>query len=64
MEQPEDTDERCALGKRMMEQIYYSMALYIIETAKDVYKLSDEQVRALKDVFARPNDYHVVFRPD
>ena len=45
----------------MMETIWYSTALYMIQLAKEVYQLNDEQVAALKDVYAKPNDYYVCF---
>lgn len=45
----------------MMETIWYSTALYMIQLAKEVYQLNDEQVAALKDIYAKPNDYYVCF---
>lgn len=48
----------------MMEAVWYNTALYMIQLAKEVYQLNDEQVSALKDVYARPNDYYVRFRDE
>lgn len=55
------TDERIERGRKMMETVWYSTALYMIQLAKEVYQLNDEQVAALKDIYAKPNDYYVRF---
>ena len=55
------TDERIERGRKMMETVWYNTALYMIQLAKEVYQLNDEQVAALKDIYAKPNDYYVRF---
>jgi predicted methyltransferase len=60
----DERDERIEKGRKIMEAVWYNTALYMIQLAKEVYQLNDEQVSALKDVYARPNDYYVRFRDE
>lgn len=52
-------DLRTQLGLSVIQQTWYNTALMVINLAKEVYELDDEQVSALKDIYARPNDYFV-----
>jgi len=52
--------ERSIIGKDLLESIWYNVALRILDLAKNVYSLDSDQHKALKEVFAKPNDYVVI----
>jgi hypothetical protein len=47
-------------GQKLLERIWYGVAIQIVELAVHVYDLSADQKDALKSVFLKPNDYYVV----
>lgn len=55
MEQSEEEKE----GLEMIESMWYSLAVKIVKLAIEIYKLDEEQAKALKEVFLKPNDYTV-----
>ncbi len=57
MEQSEEEKE----GLEMIESMWYSLAVKIVKLAIEVYHLDEEQAKALKEVFLKPNDYTVRF---
>jgi hypothetical protein len=48
-------------GVEIIESIWFITALKIVDLAINVYKLDEEQARALKDVFLKQNNYYVDF---
>ena len=57
-------DSRVNEGVEMIQSIWYGTAIQIVTMAIRVYKLNDEQAKALKEVYLRPNDYQVYLRRD
>lgn len=47
-------------GQKLLERIWYGVAIQIVDLAVQVYGLSADQKDALKSVFLKPNDYYVV----
>jgi hypothetical protein len=46
-------------GIDMIESIWYLLAISIVEMAVKTYELTDEQARALRDVYLKQNNYYV-----
>ena len=46
-------------GVEFLENIWYLLAISIVEMAIRTYKLNDEQAQALKDVYLKQNNYYV-----
>jgi hypothetical protein len=59
MEQSNEEKE----GLEMIESMWYSVAVKIVKLAIEVYGLDEEQAKALKEVFLKPNVYTVSFYP-
>ena len=47
-------------GVDILESIWYILAVSIVDMAITTYKLKDEQARALRDLYLKPNNYYVV----
>jgi hypothetical protein len=47
-------------GCKLLERMWYGIAIQIVDLAVQVYGLSPAQKDALKSVFLKPNDYYVV----
>ena len=47
-------------GQKLLERIWYGVAIQIVDLAVQVYGLSSDQKEALKSVFLKPNDYYVL----
>ncbi len=48
-------------GTEILESMWFLTAIKIVDLAIKVYKLDEEQARALKDVFLKQNNYYVDF---
>ena len=57
-------DSRVDEGVEMIQSIWYGAAIQLVNMAIRVYKLNDQQAKALKEVYLRPNDYQVYLRRD
>ena len=51
------TDERIENGLRIIENIWYDLAIKIVKRAIEIYKLDDEQAKELREVYLKPNNY-------
>jgi hypothetical protein len=56
--------DRESIGVEILQSIWYNTALKILELSKKVYDLNEDQYKALKEIFAKPNDYVVIVRDD
>lgn len=61
---PSTMDPRVEEGIEILQNIWYSVAIKIINLAIEVYNLDDSQAAALKEIYLRPNDYIVQIRND
>lgn len=52
-------DPRIQEGATMIESIWYGVGVQIVNMAIRVYSLNEEQAKALKEVYLKPNDYSV-----
>lgn len=57
-------DPRVEEGIEILQNIWYSVAIKIVNLAIEVYNLDDSQASALKEIYLRPNDYIVQIRND
>lgn len=55
-------DTRVADGLELIQTIWYGVGIQIVNMAIRVYNLNEEQAKALKEVYLRPNDYQVHLR--
>jgi hypothetical protein len=49
-------------GAELLERIWYTLAIKIVDLAIRTYEVPEEQAAALRDVFLKPNDYYVTLR--
>ena len=49
-------------GIDLLERIWYTLAIKIVDLAIRTYQVPQEQAAALRDVFLKPNDYYVTLR--
>lgn len=49
-------------GVELLQRIWYTLAIKIVELAIRTYHVPDEQAAALRDVFLKPNEYYVSLR--
>ena len=57
-------DERVSEGIELVQTIWYGLAIQIVNMAIRVYNLDDQQAKALREIYLRPNDYTVRLRND
>lgn len=52
-----EDDPRIQEGLQLLSFLWYDIASRIVKQAIRVYKLNEEQARALREVYLRGNDY-------
>ena len=55
-------DSRIQEGATMIESMWYGIGVQIVNMAIHIYNLNEEQAKALKEVYLKPNDYSVRLR--
>ena len=56
--------ERISRGQQLLEQLWWSMAKKIVETAGKQYNWTEEQWQSATELFLRPNDYSIIVTYD
>lgn len=57
-----EDDSRVQEGLKLLSFLWYDIATRIVKKAIQVYKLDEEQARALREVYLKGNDYICVLR--
>lgn len=60
MEEIFSTDEDIQRGKKLAEQLWWSLAKRILRIAGEIYGWDENQWRDAQELFLRPNDYSVI----
>lgn len=60
MEEIFSCDEDIQRGKKLAEQLWWSLAKRILRIAGEIYGWDENQWRDAQELFLRPNDYSVI----